>query len=261
MLTMNNHTREFERLENGIAVWPLGALEQHGSHLPLGTDILIAEQLAKRVAERLDAYLLPVQAITSSIEHREARGTVYIKATTLAAIVRDVAESLHYAGYRKLVIISGHGGNWIVKPTIRQLNRETDGMRIVYFTSTIGARREGETDVEHRQHDLHAGEKETSIMMHLFPDLVADIRAPEQTDPHFPPQDFMDYFDVADLTEDGYWGYPESATPAKGEQLVNILVESILEYLEQVDEQGKQIEERKKSRPHRQEGDDASDER
>jgi creatinine amidohydrolase len=261
MLTLYNHTREFERLENGIAVWPLGALEQHGSHLPLGTDILIAEQLAKQVAERLDAYLLPVQPITSSIEHRKAHGTVYIKAETLAAIVRDVAESLHYAGYRKLVIISGHGGNWIVKPTIRQLNRELDGMRIVYFTSTIGARREGETDVEHRQHDLHAGEKETSIMMHLFPKLVAEIRHPEQPDPFFPPQDFMDYFDVTDLTEDGYWGYPESATPAKGEQLVNILVESILEYLDRVDEQAEQIEERKKSRPNRQEGDDASDER
>ena len=89
------HTRpEIAAAAIHTAVLPVGATEQHGRHLPVGTDTMLAEAFATQLAARLDAYLLPALAITSSIEHRRAKGTVYLRADTLALVVRDIAGSL-----------------------------------------------------------------------------------------------------------------------------------------------------------------------
>src|SRR5690242_12092910 len=124
MLNMYNTRRDFLTTDCTTAVLPVGAIEQHGSHLPVGTDTIIAGEIALRIAERLDAYLLPSISIASSIEHREAKGTVYLKADTLALVIRDITESLQYSGFKRLIIYNGHGGNWILKPTVRQLDRD-----------------------------------------------------------------------------------------------------------------------------------------
>jgi len=124
MLTMYNSKRDFEASDCTTAVLPVGAIEQHGSHLPVGTDTIFAGEYAARLAEKLDAYLLPVLPITSSIEHRKGKGTVYINGETLSLLLRDIAESLQISGFRKLIIVNFHGGNWTIKPTVRRLNRE-----------------------------------------------------------------------------------------------------------------------------------------
>lgn len=245
MLTVYNTRIDFKRDNPTIAVLPIGAVEQHGSHLPVGTDMIISSEVASRLAEKLDAYLLPVLAVTSSIEHKKALGTVYLKATTLALVIKDIAESLHEAGFKKFILINGHGGNWILKPTIRQLNRDLNdrhqsgmGMETILIHTTIGADKQNEV-FTHKQHDIHAGEKETSIMLHLHPEYVGTIR--ELPDKEFHPQDFMDYFDVMDLSEDGYWGFPESGTAAKGAKLLDIMVESALQYLERIEQHHKSL--------------------
>ncbi|MDF2959372.1 MAG: Creatininase [Paenibacillus sp.] len=238
MLTVYNNRTEFERDNPKIAVLPVGAVEQHGSHLPLGTDMIIASEFALRVAEQLGAYLLPVLAVTSSIEHKKAQGTVYLKATTLGLVIRDIAESLHESGYEKLILINGHGGNWILKPTIRQLNRDLEGLETVLIHTSVGSERQNEA-IDHKQHDIHAGEKETSIMLHLYPQYVGPIR--ELPDKRFHPQEFMDYFDVMDLSDDGYWGFPESGTAEKGARLLDIMVESALQYLERLEQHHKKL--------------------
>src|SRR5438309_1400121 len=117
MLTISNTRPDFSSTKTTIAIWPIGAVEQHGAHLPVSTDVLLAEALAERIARPLGAYLLPVLPITCSIEHRLSRGTVYVRAETLAAVVRDVAASLQESGFRRLVLVNAHGGNWILKPT------------------------------------------------------------------------------------------------------------------------------------------------
>lgn len=228
MLTILDTTRAFERSAPEIAVLPIGAVEQHGSHLPVGTDCLIAGHWAERLARELDAYLLPIIPITSSIEHRQAKGTVYLKAATLGNIVRDVAESLQYDGFRQLIIVNGHGGNWILKPTIRQLNRDLDGLMIILIDTHVGVRSAHEV-MEHTENDVHAGEYETSIMMHIHPELVGE--AVEPTDRRFYPQDYLDYFDSTELTEDGYWGYPECATDDKGRRMVDMMVDNALDVI------------------------------
>ena len=232
MLTIQNTKRDFEQARPQIAVLPVGAVEQHGSHLPVGTDHFIASALAERVAERLDAFLLPFLSIASSIEHRKSAGTVYLKAATLAQVVRDIAESLHGSGYEKLVVINGHGGNWILKPTVRQLNVDLEGLDVVLIHTSVAQHRAGEV-MERPQGDIHAGEKETSLMLHLHPDLVKDVRDCGEQD--FPPQEYMDYFDTSELTEDGYWGYPQLASAEKGERMLELMTECAIAYIDKLE--------------------------
>jgi len=215
-----------------VAVLPVGAIEQHGSHLPVGTDTIFAYDLASRLAEKLDAYLLPVIPITSSIEHRKGKGTVYIKGETLALILRDIAESLDFSGFQKLIIVNFHGGNWIIKPTIRRINREMENMQVILLDGNMDMNKYQEI-FKHVKNDLHAGEFETSLMLHLHPEYVSEIK--KQNDPVFVPQAFMDYFDVTEITEDGYWGFPEEATSEKGKKVMDLMVEGCLEYLNEIE--------------------------
>jgi creatinine amidohydrolase len=83
--------------------------------------------------------------------------------------------------------------------------------------------------MEHSKGDIHGGEKETSLMLHLCAEHV--LEPVPQADAVNVPQDYMDYFDVADLTEDGYWGYPEAATEEKGEKLLKLMVECAIDFL------------------------------
>ena len=249
MLTIYHSRADFLNTECTTAVLPVGAVEQHGSHLPVGTDLIIAEAVASRLAERLNAYLLPCIGISSSIEHRKAKGTVYLKADTLALVIRDIAESLQYSGFEKMIIFNGHGGNWILKPTVRQLNRDFEmrgvGMEVILIPPNIALKRQGEI-MKHVQHDIHAGEKETSIMMYLCKEHVKPF-VPQQA-PTVVPQDFMDYFDVTEITEDGYWGFPEEATAEKGQKMLDLTLECALDYLAEIERVRKRIETRGKTR-------------
>jgi creatinine amidohydrolase len=242
MLTMYNNRQDFRNTECDTAILTIGALEQHGSHLPYGTDTLIAWALAERLAKTLDAYLLPPISIASSIEHRAAKGTVYLKADTLALVIRDIAESLLYSGFSRLLLINGHGGNWILKPTIRQLNRDfadrSAKMEAILIHTSIALSRQHEV-MEYTKLDIHGGEKETSLMLHLCPAHVKDYIP--QTAPTSVPQDFMDYFDVTELTEDGYWGYPEAASAEKGLKMMDLMEECSLAYLQQIDREKARI--------------------
>lgn len=242
MLNMYNTRKHFLEQECQVAVLPVGAIEQHGSHLPVGTDAIIAQEISSRLAKRLNAYLLPCLSISSSIEHRESKGTVYMRSDTLALVIRDIAESLRYSGFRRLIVFTGHGGNWILKPMIRQLNRDYEErgmeMETILIPSNIAFARQGDI-VNHVQHDLHAGEKETSIMLHLCPEHVEAI-VPEAAHTSVP-QDYMDYFDVIDITGDGYWGFPEEATADKGARLLELIEESSLAFLEGIEQERERI--------------------
>src|SRR3954471_12401090 len=97
-----------------IAVLPVGSFEQHSGHLPLSTDTLIACIVARQVAEAYDLMLLPPVTIACSHEHAACRGTVSISAATLYAVLKDIAASLRASGVPKLLIASGHGGNYVL---------------------------------------------------------------------------------------------------------------------------------------------------
>ena len=101
--------------ESAIVVQPLGAIEQHGPHLPLNTDLVVAEAVAdaavKRVGSELNVWLLPSLAFTKSNEHAWSPGTIWLSAETLLAVLDDIGRCIAATSANRLVFLNGHGGN------------------------------------------------------------------------------------------------------------------------------------------------------
>lgn len=167
-------TQEFA--PGSIAVLPVAAVEQHGPHLPVGVDTLIAEAYLKRVRARLPADLpavfLPVQAIGASDEHRAFRGTLTLSPQTALATFIEIGESVRRAGIRKLVIVNSHGGNIaLIDLAARQL-RVRHAMLAVHCSWDRFGYPEGLFSAAERTHGIHGGDIETSVMLAAHPELV-----------------------------------------------------------------------------------------
>ncbi len=137
----------------GKVVVPVGSFEQHGPHLPLSTDSLIAKAVAEKVAKKISAVVGPSIKIGVSPEHMGFSGTITYTSKTFKAVVTEVVESLKKHGYSQVIIINGHGGN------NKSLSEIDLGTTVVNLTTLI------------KPYD-HAGEIETSIMLFAHPDLV-----------------------------------------------------------------------------------------
>ncbi len=173
LTTEEVRTRDMGR---AIAVLPVAAVEQHGPHLPLGTDTFIAQGYLDRVAalvpETLDVWLLPVQAVGKSDEHDAFPGTLTLTASTALAAWTEIGAGLHRAGCRKLVIVSSHGGNSPLMDLVAGDLRGRFGMLAVTTAwSRLGLPEELFPEAEIR-HGIHAGGIETALMLALRPDLV-----------------------------------------------------------------------------------------
>ncbi len=222
MLTWEQSYDAFERAQPRLAVVPIGALEQHSTHLPIGTDFILVQEVARRVAEQLEAWLLPALPYSNSQEHHEFHGTVWLRPTTLAAVVEDLVLSLRHQGIRYVVLLSGHGGNWILKPTVRQLNLTYPDVKVLF--SSAAAVPAGAGPVE----EMHAGASETSRLLAIAPHLVKDHR----TD-YVPAEgrEFIDYVGMRAVTPSGVWGRPTRATREDGERLLAESVQRTVAYV------------------------------
>ena len=190
---------------DSVLVLPTGAIEHHGAHLPLTTDALIAESVAEAAVAQgralgLDLWLLPTLTYTKSDEHAWAPGTMWLSAETLWATLLDLGRSVAATPARRLAFVNGHGGNTaLLAVAVRELRRRhglaTFATAAAYVPA--GSGRDGEPD--ERGLNIHAGFGETSLVLHLRPDLV-DLSLGERNVPeHF-----------ADLTYIGFNGYPVS---------------------------------------------------
>jgi creatinine amidohydrolase len=163
-----------EMTGEAILCLPVGSTEQHGPHLPLATDTIIAERfaaaLADRAAGRHELWLLPAMPFGLSLEHAWAPGTVSLRVATFTALIRQLAsEYARATPARRLVIVNGHGGNrGILEPLMLELSADYGVAACALHPLSLATPRPG-GDVA----DVHAGIGETSLMLHLAPSLVS----------------------------------------------------------------------------------------
>lgn len=224
-LTALSTARELDRARPSLGFLPIGATEQHAGHLPVLTDTLQADALSAEVLSavrrRGSAYLLPTLPVSSSFENTGFRGTITLKTTTMRGIVRDTRESLERSGIPRLVVCSWHGGNFILKPVIRELNYELGRPAVLYLNPF-----EHVPAAEYARYssgfEVHAGEVETSLMLALFPSLVRP-RPRDNPVPFEAP--WLDMNSMKTLTGGvGHAGHPTRASAAKGRRLRRALI-------------------------------------
>jgi len=243
--------REFDGIDPNktIAILPIAAVEQHGPHLPVGTDTIIntsmMELLAERAPENLDIRILPVQSIGKSNEHVWAKGTITHTATNLIEAWTQIGLEVARAGVRKIVIVNSHGGNEEIMGIVARELRVRAGMLAVKsgwrFTPPDVL-----TDLE-RRHGIHGGDAETSLILHFKPHLVDMARAEnfvsiaardEQQFKYLRPTGAFGHvyaWIASDINPAGAVGDASIATAEKGRTIAEANVAGMLEVLAEVE--------------------------
>ena len=225
MWDARNTSKEIAEGAPEIAVYGIGAVEQHSIHLPLGTDWLGVDDVTRRIAVELGAFLVPALPFGMSECHRPMAGTVWLKPETLAAVLRDVVHSLYAQGLCKVLVVNGHGGNLVLRPEVRRLNREHPDLIVLQPPGF--ARRPGDPAIWEKGVGIHSGESETSRHLYVNQEHVQDERVD-----YLPAvgREFLDYVPIGASSEWGVWGYPSLGTREKGEQAVAYQVARVVEW-------------------------------
>jgi len=162
---------------------PLGSTEQHGTHLPLGTDSYEALALATEISRRTGIVVAPLVWVGYSEYHNGYPGTVSVSTDTLARFLFECCEGLVRQGFRRILFFNYHGGNSTAQTlVIQRINHETPAVAVA-----IGVGGSLQVEADEEFFDWHAGVSETSIMLHVRPDLVRLDRA-EKPALHFTPE-------------------------------------------------------------------------
>ena len=216
-------------------VLPIGAVEQHGPHLPLGTDALFAEAVIDRVLAALPADLpiwrLPTLSYGFSPEHLGFPGTVSLSAETLLAQLKALAAMAASAGFQRLVFFNGHGGQIaLLQVAAREIQQQLPQLALLPWFLWSGPQGVLEIIPEpERSQGLHGGRLETSLMLALFPHLVGPLPAPEPLPQ--PPQGLSlegpvpTAWQTRCISANGVVGNPNGASAGEGELLLRGLVE------------------------------------
>ena len=215
-----------------------GATEQHGPHMPLATDALLGDRLAHDLADRLDAFVAPTVRVGCSAHHVGFAGTMSIADETFHALVADLVRSLAGGGFRRIVLVPTHGGNFGPLGAAIEKLGEVEGVRVDALTDLsvlfqVAILGQDEHGVPLNQGGLHAGEWETSMMLALHPELVHMDRAEAgfTGDPQEAIGTLFRDGGVASLAENGVLGDPAQASPEHGRRYWDRAVELALESL------------------------------
>jgi len=229
------------RLKEGdIALLPVGAIEQHGPHLPLDTDAFDADYLARRVADACSdpkPLVLPAVSYGVSYHHESFQGTISISNDTLARLIYEIGIGAARNGIKKFVIINGHGGNSpALNHAAQMINRDA------HIFVCVDTGETSDIDIDHlveTPNDVHAGETETSTSLAVRPHLVKMDQAPKSV-PRFSSRylDFSSkrgvlwYAHTRRISSTGVMGDPTIASAAKGQKIWELMIAHLVALVE-----------------------------
>jgi creatinine amidohydrolase len=219
--------------ENVVLIQPVGAIEQHGPHLPLIVDAAIGVAVLGKALEKLDAivpaYALPALYYGKSNEHWHFPGTITLSAETLLATLMEVAESIYRAGFRKLILMNSHGGQpQVMEIAARDLHiKYSDFLVFPLFTWRVPHITGELLSPQEKKLGIHAGDAETSIMLSILPEQVKMEKAVAEYPPEQPQGSLLSIegklsfaWATRDLSKSGVVGNPTVATKEKGDRIL-----------------------------------------
>ncbi|NMF59812.1 creatininase family protein [Pseudanabaena yagii] len=233
--------------ENVVIIQPMGAIEQHGAHLPLIVDAAISIGVLARALDKLDpaipAYALPPLYYGKSNEHSTFAGTITMSTQTMLAVLTDIAESVYRAGFRKLALMNSHGGQpQILEIVARDLHdKYSDLMIFPLFTWRVPNVAKDLLTAKELEFGIHGGDAETSLMLALLPEQVDMDKAVTEYPYGLPEQSMLSMeganpfaWVTRDLTKSGVLGDARVATREKGEKILASLVDGWTELIEDI---------------------------
>jgi creatinine amidohydrolase len=227
---------------------PVGAVEQHGPHAPLLTDVVIPQEIARRIANRLEAVVAPPVNYALSYPHHGFTGLAYIRIPTFMALIEDLCVAFSTIGFKRIVFLNGHYDNtyaiaYACANAAAKMEKDVKAFPVNYWDGFTAADVEAFSGLKN---GLHANAAETAAVLAIDSKLV-DM---ERANAEFPP--FPDYTiantgavhtayfftspgSVYWATKSGTWGDARSATPEMGERYLEVCVRSTLAVLENIE--------------------------
>ncbi len=222
-------------------VIPIAALEQHGGHLPLFTDSLLLGEVVRRVKEPMSDRVLfaPLMWLGNSDHHLDFPGTVSARPRVYLDVLTGLVEDFIRHGFRRIVLLNGHGGNDVPGRQalfeVRQRFRERKDLLLLLGTYwNLGAKPWEEDDTLHQREMGHACEWETSMMLWLAPELVGEHEGLVPVEPGTAFGPASRAWTTPDRSGPGYIGWPDKATSEKGERLFRVFSADVVGLLERV---------------------------
>jgi len=212
-----------------VAVVPVGAVEQHGPHLPTGTDALLAEHAAKRACSRTGDVLLPTVTLGCSLGHTEHwPGTLSLTPSTLSLVVVELGRWAYASGFRRFLLVNAHATNGPpCQSALLQLRYELPDL-LVRFVSVFDLTPEISTRYRSDADDFHANEAETSLVLHLAPEQVRTERAVDEEDRT---RGRVWQYAMPAVSRSGVVGAPSMAEATSGESLLDLVVDALVDLL------------------------------
>ncbi|ERG88372.1 MAG: uncharacterized protein, putative amidase [halophilic archaeon J07HX5] len=229
---------------NSLALVPLGSTEQHGPHLPLATDHLIAEAFAREAAARAGVLCTPTITVGVSPHHKQFAGTMWVDAPVFRDYVESLTRNLAYHGIDRVIYVNAHGGN---VSHLREVGRRLRDEELLYAIEWMWNNSIEELVEEvFEQTGPHGGPKETALIQYLAGELVREDRLTDARDNGLTAWENADgltvhgartFYDSADNTDNGVLGDQTDATAEKGERLFEAATAQLVRLVEWLNDQ------------------------
>lgn len=221
-----------------VVVFPIASFEQHGHHLPFLTDTIETEGVVQRLDERLpdQVLCLPTQWLGYSFHHMNFGGSLTATSETHIRLITETVDSIVRAGFMRVLVLNGHGGNQADLKVAQQMLKETHDGVCVLGASWWEVAAKGLNEIKEAgpTGSGHAGEMETSLMLALRPDLVRTDRL--LADGHLPASDHgatvQRFRRIDEQTDRGVYGNPTVASADKGQKMLTTVVDSLVEVVQ-----------------------------